>query len=357
MKNNFFLKYHRNSLQILFLLHSIFYPMGKGKDLTENEKSNILLLKKLKFSNREIGKQIQRSKDLVGVFLSDPENYGSKRIFKRKKKEGTMTIKQICRLASNKSTTSRQIKTRLKCSASRGTICRYLRDSGNLKYIKKQSKPPLTPEHKTRRLKFAENHTGWNGKWENIVFSDEKKFNLDGPDGFAYYWHDLRKEKLIFSKRVHGGGSLMIWGGFSSKGKTDLVFIETSMTASKYISLLEKALLPFGDQIHHNDYIFQQDNAPCHAANKTHEWFEENGITCMDWPSLSPDLNPIENVWGEMARQVYADGRQFEDINELKSKIIEVWNNISLEYLQKLVDSMKYRMFKLALSKGGSIDY
>ncbi len=149
----------------------------------------------------------------------------------------------------------------------------------------------------------------------------------------------------------------MIWGGFCSKGKTDLVFIKSSMNASRYISLLQRALLPYVYEKHDNDYIFQQDNAPCHSANLTHECFEENGVTFMDWPSLSPDLNLIENVWSEMARQVYADGRQFNIIDPLKSKIIEVWNGLSLEYLLKLVDSMKTRMFKLALSKGASINY
>ena len=132
----------------------------------------------------------------------------------------------------------------------------------------------------------------------------------------------------------------MIWRDFSSKGKTDLVFIESSMTAIKYVSLLLRALLPFANENHNNDYIFQQDNASCHAANITYNWFEEKGVTCMDCSSLNLDLNPIENVWGDMARQVYANGRQFDNIDQLKSKIIQVWDNISLTYLQKLVNSI-----------------
>ena len=52
--------------------------------------------------------------------------------------------------------------------------------------------------------------TGTKEKWETVVFSDEKKFNLDGPDGSQSYWDDLRKEKQLFSKRLFGGGSVMV---------------------------------------------------------------------------------------------------------------------------------------------------
>ena len=46
-------------------------------------------------------------------------------------------------------------------------------------------------------------------KWETAEFSE--KFNLDGPDGSLYYWHDLRKEKQLFSKILFGGGYAMVW--------------------------------------------------------------------------------------------------------------------------------------------------
>jgi len=43
-----------------------------------------------------------------------------------------------------------------------------------------------------------------------VIFSDEKKFNLDGPDGCDSYWHDLRKEHLVKPRRNFGGGSVMV---------------------------------------------------------------------------------------------------------------------------------------------------
>lgn len=73
-------------------------------------------------------------------------------------------------------------------------------------------KPMLSPSNIEGRKKFALDHIHWTKKWRKIIFSDEKKFNLDGPDGFAYYWHDLRTEEKIFSKRQSGGGSVMVWG-------------------------------------------------------------------------------------------------------------------------------------------------
>ena len=55
--------------------------------------------------------------------------------------------------------------------------------------------------------------------WRNVIFRDEKKFNIDGPNGYRMYWHDLRKEEKFFSKRHSGGGSVMIWGAFNYSKK------------------------------------------------------------------------------------------------------------------------------------------
>ncbi|VDP48585.1 unnamed protein product, partial [Heligmosomoides polygyrus] len=76
--------------------------------------------------------------------------------------------------------------------------------------------PRLTDCHKPARLNFARAHMST--KWKKVVFSDEKKWNLDGPDGYRHYWRDLRKEERVFSRRNFGGGSLMVWTAFSGHG-------------------------------------------------------------------------------------------------------------------------------------------
>lgn len=76
--------------------------------------------------------------------------------------------------------------------------------------------------HKTARLYIASEYVNWKEEWRNLLFNDEKKFNLDGPDGMQCYWHDLRRVKEIRMSRNFGGGSVMVWGGFSYQGKIPL---------------------------------------------------------------------------------------------------------------------------------------
>ena len=138
-----------------------------------------------------------------------------------------------------------------------------------------QKAPALTPQHRNAREKWARSFiTRGNPFWIKVIFSDEKKFNLDGPDGLGYYWHDLRKEQKRFSTRQAGGGSVMLWGCITFYGVGLLVVTEGKQDARKYCKTLEDGLLSvaaevFGEQ---RTWTFQQDNAPIHTAKVTREW-------------------------------------------------------------------------------------
>ena len=75
-------------------------------------------------------------------------------------------------------------------------------------------------------------------EWDHIIFSDEKKCNLDGPDGFQYYWCDLRKEEQIFSKRQNRGGNVMVWSAFYRHGKSELTILKGTQMSENYIKTL-----------------------------------------------------------------------------------------------------------------------
>jgi hypothetical protein len=188
-------------------------------------------------------------------------------------------------------------------------------------------------------------------------FLDEKKFNLDGPDGIYCYWHDIRKEQEFLSKRFQGGGSVMVWAGFGYRGITDIFFINQKMKSHDYQEMLRQQLLPVANDIGGQNWILQQDNASIHNSRSTKNWFSEQHILVLDWPSRSPDLNPIENLWGILVRSVYKNGRQFNSVSELKAAIKKAWTEIPDETLQKLVNSMRNRIFEVVLNKGGHTHY
>ena len=170
-----------------------------------------------------------------------------------------------------------------------------------------------------------------------------------------YYWHDLRKRKLDISRRAFGGGSVMVWGAIFANGKSQLAILEGNQTAESYIRTLNDFLLPLIPEGRRGTIVYQQDNATIHKAHLTKMWLLYQNIKTIDWPAHSPDLNPIENVWGLLARRVYANGRVFSTIDELRSCILTEWQNLETETIQNLITSMPQRCFSVLNNKGHCI--
>ena len=136
----------------------------------------------------------------------------------------------------------------------------------------------------------------WTKEWKKVVFSDAKRFNLDGPDGYRYYWHDLRKNELVLSKRQMGGGSIMFWGAVGWKGKSNIILCPNKLDQKSYKDILRDQIIGKGKDLAGHGWIFQHDNASVHKANSITKYFYTNKRQVLDWPSLSPDLNIIENI-------------------------------------------------------------
>ncbi len=106
-----------------------------------------------------------------------------------------------------------------------------------------------------------------------------------------------------------------------------------------YQEILEHFILPSADKLYGDaDFIFQQDLAPVHTAKGTKSWFNDHGVTVLDWPANSPDLNPIENLWGIVKRKM-RDTRP-NNADELKATVKETWASIPNQQCHKLITSM-----------------
>jgi hypothetical protein len=124
------------------------------------------------------------------------------------------------------------------------SIQRYIAEVPWLKYMKVRRGPMLGPRHVRARLDWASENDGLDAFfWSNVWFSDEKKWNMDGPDG-PKQWIDTRKQRDTPVRRHTGGGSVMIWGGFCGGTKTPLEFLDGGVTAVNYVGTLERCLQP-----------------------------------------------------------------------------------------------------------------
>ncbi|CAI5442827.1 unnamed protein product [Caenorhabditis angaria] len=102
---------------------------------------------------------------------------------------------------------------------------------------------------------------------------------------------------------------------------------------------------------------WDKDNAAIHVSQSSKDWFKSHKIKVLDWPACSPDLNPMENVWGELVRRVYAQGKKYDTVDQLKDAIETEWNKIDKNYLKRLVDSMPNRLYDVISKHGGPTKY
>jgi len=148
--------------------------------------------------------------------------------------------------------------------------------------------------------------------------------------------------------------SVMVWGCMSRKGVGRIQVLEGNINATRYIKeVLEPKMLPSARDLFgaSNDFVFQQDGAPCHTARVCTRWFQQHNVQLLTWPGNSPDLNTIENLWLRLKRLVMR--KRPGNKTSLIEAIISSWFRlITSAELEKLVDSMPRRCKTVIKAKG-----
>ena len=148
-----------------------------------------------------------------------------------------------------------------------------------------------------------------------IIFTSTKKFNLDGPDSYNYYFHDLRKEAGFFNRNHFCAGGVMVCGAICYYGTCELQFVSSKMNANICKGVIEKAFQHFDNIFVPIPWTFQHDNAPIHTTRAVQQWISGQNLQLLEWPPYSSDLNIIENIWELLSRQVYEGGRQLRIVH------------------------------------------
>lgn len=207
---------------------------------------------------------------------------------------------------------------------------------------------------KKRRLLWAKQRHCWVPRqWNSIIFSDESKFDVCTGDDRKRV---IRKKTEAYNRdclkrTVKFPASIMVWGCMSAKGVGQLHFINGTVNAEKYINILEENLIPSISKLADcGEYTFQHDGASPHTAKKTKQWLQENNINILEWPSSSPDLNPIESMWAIMKRKLRNDPQR--TLSGLRCKIQEIWDSITAEECQSLINTMPKRLEAVLKNKG-----
>lgn len=337
------------------------YCMGRAKHLTSEESAVIRALHAEGLSQNTISTRVGRSRGAIQRVLRTCEN--ENRVEKRGRKR--LISERVCRAIVRKGRsgqyTANMLRTQFRLPVGVRRVQQILASAEFCDFEKRKKAPRLTPAHKAARLNWAENYLGKpRSFWEHVVFSDEKRFCLDGPDGVAYFWSDKRVENQHFSTRPRGGGGIMVWAGVCARGKTPLVFIEGNMNGVAYMEMLDENLMPLIDNEYYekNDYVlFQQDHASCHTAKVVQDYFTSAALDVLPWAPKSPDLNIIENIWGILVKRVYYGYRQFETVDDLKEALLHEWDKLSTADVLKLVHSMPKRCAKTVRARGGTTHY
>ena len=147
------------------------------------------------------------------------------------------------------------------------------------------------------------------------------------------------------------------WGGcFSTAGTGGLVGVEGKLNRAKYRDILTENLVQNVQDLRlGRRFTFQQDNHLKDTAKTTQKWLRDNSVNVLEWPSQSPDLNPIEHLWRDLKMPVH--GRSPSNLRVVERICREEWQNIPKSRCAKNVVSYPRRRKTVSAAKGASTKY
>jgi transposase len=323
-----------------------------GTSKKEKVREKVIFSLKMGISHKEISKKLKVHIKSIPRMLrnyrrrrSTARKIGSGRPKKlnSKQKQSVQTF-----LKKNPTSTAESLLSSLSLPCSPNTVRNYLKSTG-FSYKMPRLIPDLTTEHKIQRLNWAKTHKNYD--FDRVIFTDECSVWLDIAAGRCW----IKRGTDLMLPRPSGKHKLHLWGAISAEGKVSLHIFSGILTADRYIVILRENLLAPAHFLFPGTWVLQQDNDPKHTAKKTKQWLEAHAPAVLPWPSRSPDLNPIENIWGLMKRALKKE--RYRNLQELENSILDFWGNLSQITVSKCAKSMRKRCSMVIKSKGDILSY
>jgi transposase len=333
------------------------------EQIKDFDKGRIIAYRECGKSNRWIAEKLSRCHTTIGRFLQKYDETGMISRVEgsgRKRKTTVRDDRLIVRSVKKKRTTSADdIKKELNLTLCEQTIRNRIHECGfsSCFTLKKNF---VNERNRKLRLKWAKNYVSWTiDQWNNVLWSDESPFLLRYA-GRIRVWRQRneRYKEFCLKGTVKHDIKINVWGCFTSSGVGDLKLIEGNMEQNQYKQILLHHMIPSISRLFPDpsNCIFQQDNDPKHTAKVVQNWIKNvRKIQVLPWPSQSPDLNPIENLWAILDKNL--KNRQCRNEEELFQCLQHAWNALSPDMLSNLVSSMPQRCREIINNKGYPIKY
>ena len=258
-----------------------------------------------------------------------------------------MSISLDDMLKENDEVTARQIRANLcekfpSLHVSLATVRRVRRENGWV-CTRPHYCQLIREVNKVKRKEWCQQQIANKENFSNVIFTDECTVQLDHHGRLCFR---RKNEPRVLKQRPKHPAKVHIWGGISIKGATRVVIFTGIMNAQRYAKILESSLVQFLSKYFPEGHRLQQDNDPKHRSKYIENFFQRNNIRWWKTPPESPDLNPIENIWGSL-KQYLRSTYKPSNLEELKAGIQQFWLTLTPAVCSKYIGHLQKVMPKV----------
>ena len=207
--------------------------------------------------------------------------------------------------------------------------------------------------NKLKRLVWCKEQLRVKEDFSNVLFSDECTIQLEHHGRLCF--RKKRQPRKLKPRPKHPA-KLHIWGAISSRGAASVVMFTGIMDAIRFSEILDASLVPFIAECFPDGHRFQMDNDPKHRSSHIEKYFERHNINWWATPPESPDLNPIENLWGSL-KQFLRTTHKPKTLGEFKEGVLKFWQSLTPEVCRKYIGHLHKVIPKVIALEGNPSGY